>query len=235
MAKAQIAYTRGPHKPLIVDGVAYLTPPLFAELDRLSRIEAGKPIGVFRYKDDPRFFAKVSFMAGSVRKFPGGGITDMCIIDLAESIPLGKFYDTVPPELDWSAIHEEDVYDFAVLHEIAHTLHGDTRVYFDVQFSNSWIAKDPNALASLQNYFEMRADRLAWSTLYPDKTLPVHEGRPGIVKELEGFYRHNKALLDAWKKRPKPKPISTAPGEMVPIQHEKGIPWSNVVRTAFAA
>ncbi len=223
------------HKPLIYDGVAHLTPALFAELDCQARTVAGVPICVYAHHEDPKNFAASSGWAQSVRETPSGGYLEMTLIEVANQVDMEAFKTCWRPEMDWASVKPEHVYAFIVLHEVAHHLHLDTVLMWSNEYLDMLTGRPQDAL-TVRRFIEMRADRAAWSALYPGQPIPVVPERRELVGELERFYARHQPIFEGWQKREPREPITTEPGYMVPHRHAReGIPWSEVVTTARMA
>lgn len=232
--------------PLARDGVAYLTPALFRELDILTRTLAGKPLCVFE-AGERQEFAHCSWWAigqYDTRQDPPRIMRERACLHIANRIDLARVRTCLRPEMDWSALHEGSVYSFMVLHEIAHSLHGDPGFLLNVQLrpdyheyrterQGSFSVSVPRVSARYRGFgaaLEMRADREAWAALYPDRPLPVASDLDMTPAELEQILARVEVEQKAERKRWKPRllePLDTDPRLYVPSPHVKnGIPWA---------
>jgi hypothetical protein len=111
-----------------------LTPALFRELDVLARTFAGKPIRVERAEEMEGLFGYVNPMATGLRIRLGERLcTEMSVITPPNKIELDAFTaNKASAVLDWSAIPAEDAYRFVAWHEIAHVIHVDQMLYFEM-------------------------------------------------------------------------------------------------------
>lgn len=146
-----------------------LTPALFAELDAIARTEAGSALEVVQAEDMPDAIARVSPLVGSgyidARVMDGVCMMDLSIIQIANRIEVDEVSRWNRPELDYSIIQPQDFYHFALWHEIGHRLDN----------LRAWDSHG-GSLDHLQLLIwlnEIRADRLAWHKLYPDRPVPM--------------------------------------------------------------
>ena len=88
-------------------------------------------------------------------------------ITLADTIDVAEFRrcGRARPELNWSALSDEEIYPFVVWHEIGHRR--DNFNMLDAAFF------DPASLAPLRYINEILADRFAWSRIRPGEPLPL--------------------------------------------------------------
>ena len=111
----------------------YLTPALFRELDTLARTFAGKPIVVEPAEGMKGYFGYVNPMCSSVRIRLGERLCkDMVLITITNKIDLDAFAGNKVGVLDWTAIPAEDAFRFVAWHEIAHVIHLDQLLYFNI-------------------------------------------------------------------------------------------------------
>lgn len=204
-----------------------LTPALFREIDALARTFAGKPIVVERAEEMKGYFGYVNPMCSSVRIRLGERICkDMVVITLTNRIDLDAFAaNKSGGVLDWSAIPAEDAFRFLAWHEIAHVIHIDQMLYFEMD-----IAGTPLGIKrSVWRLAEVRADRHAWGVLYPGKEMPLLPGAEEHLDEIEETSRRHAAILAKGTRKKPVEPLSTDPRDFVPLAHENGVPWASDV------
>jgi len=206
---------------------AYLTPALFRELDVLARTFAGKPILVERAEEMEGLFGYVNPMVAGVRLRLGGRLCkEMSVVTLTNKIDLDAFsVDKASGVLDWSAIPVEDAYRFVAWHEIAHVIHVDQMLYFEMAIDGTPL----EVKRRVYRLAESRADRHAWNVLYPGKEIPLLPGGAEHLAEIEETARRHKAIFDKVKRKKPVEPLSTDPRDYVPLAHEKGVPWADEV------
>jgi hypothetical protein len=87
---------------------------------------------------------------------------------------------------------------------------------------------DPNLCKFL---VEMRADRFAWQTMFPGKNLPGKAPAPGnpAPEQINAFSEKNQQVFDQYAQAARLRPLTSAFGEMVPVEHvdPPGIPWAD--------
>lgn len=208
---------------------AYLTPALFRELDTLARTFAGKPIVVERAEEMKGYFGYVNPMAAGVRIRLGERLCkEMVVITLANKIDLDAFAVNKAGVMDWTAIPAEDAYRFVAWHEIAHVIHLDQLLYFEMAMAG--IPMDIKL--RVWRLAETRADRHAWDVLYPGKAMPLLPGAEEYLAEIKETAKRHKAILSKAKRKKPVEPLSTDPRDFVPLGHEAGIAWADEVGAA---
>jgi hypothetical protein len=99
-------------------------------------------------------------------------LQEKIVIQLATSVDAGRLRAVQRPEIDWSQLHDDEIYPFIVQHEIGHKV--DNHFVFDL-----WNVKDPEThdkcrrVVSFVN--EILADRYAWSQIRPGEPVPLCE------------------------------------------------------------
>jgi len=202
----------------------YLTPPLFRELDALARTFAGKPIRVERAEGMKGYFGYVSPMASGLRIRLGERLCkEMSLLTLANKIALDVFAVNKTGVLDLAAIPAEDAYRYVVWHEIAHVIHLDALMYFNMSMDVTPV----DIKRRVFRLAEHRADRYAWDVLYPGKEMPLLPGAEAHLAEIEETAVTCRAILEKEKRRKPIEPLTTDPCQYAPVCHaEKGIPWA---------
>ena len=200
-----------------------ITPEMFRELDILTRTEVGCPLSIFDHQENDEF-GFVSFQPEGVYRHLAireahGCCCEKVIIHVANQIDIDEFYCTRRPEMNYGRIPEWSIYRFIVLHEIGHRLFDIPELLLSFPLSD----RDKVRLFLIAN--EVRADRYAWKNLFPWESFPLKSDDPELLKRVKSFRR---SYRDCFLKKPRDLiPISTDPGEMVPIAHvENGIPWA---------
>lgn len=213
--------------------IVYLTPELFHELDLLSRVTVGIPVSVQQHESN-NSFAWVSPSCIELYDMTKGKpvvMSESGCIFLANQIDIERFRACMRPEMDWSVLEGADIYQFLVLHEIAHVRRQDPIFYLKAQMSDDfWIpGKSSRRRTVAPKYRELvtaleaDADRAAWKALYPGKSMPKRLNATISPEALEEAIE--KFSKDREKYHLVSRPISANPELYVPYNHINGIPW----------
>lgn len=91
---------------------------------------------------------------------------------LATSIDMGVFRSASRPEIDWSQLHDHEIYPFVLQHEIGHRLdnHNPFAIWGCPDLA---LRQQLETAAQLAN--EVLADRFAWEQIRPGEALPLSE------------------------------------------------------------
>ena len=156
-------------------------------------------------------------------------------IKLANQINLQKVGACKRPEMDWTVLNTENVYQFVIQHEIAHVRRGDPMFYFEAQIrADFWTCGAPNGRGrsvapkykGIAAALEADADRAAWTALWPGKTMPKRPDMAMPPELLDDILERFKDDREKYQ-RCSIKSISTDPRLYVPYNHVKeGIPWA---------
>jgi hypothetical protein len=104
----------------------YLTPALFRRLDLIARRDVGRPIEVESEEAMEGCIGRLNVMCGDVCADTRTICTaqpnwiEMGVISLAPRIPVAKMYGSRRPEIDWSKVPTNRLFEFVVQHEIGH-------------------------------------------------------------------------------------------------------------------
>lgn len=95
-------------------------------------------------------------------------------IGLAASIDIARFYAAgkARPELDWTALHPDEVYPFLLHHELGHRL-DNFDAWEVVLIEDDGVRTTCKRVAGYVN--EVLADRFAWSQVRPGEPVPLTE------------------------------------------------------------
>lgn len=214
--------------------LVHLTPATLRRVDTLAKRLAGCAIQVLLADEIDGNWGVFSWMAdtvclntrGLVRDGGPHNFRETAWIGLAPSVDYARFRECSRPELDWSHVPRERVYDFIVLHEIGHCV--DNFEPFDLAKKQAALPDGDRRLwgrhFTLVN--EVLADRFAWCALFPGTPLPIDPRRTlapiGISTWLATFGGTLRRGMGAGR-----KPMPTAAHLCVPTQHLKhGIPWA---------
>lgn len=202
----------------------YLTPPLFREIDALSRTFAGKPIIVERAEDMNGCYGIASVWARGLFIHLGEPIcTERSCITIANKVDLDTLGKNSARVLDWTAIPVGDFYRFLTWHEIAHVIHMDALTYFNMDMD----VMPTDIKRRVYRLAEHRADRHAWDVLYPGMKMPLLPGADEHLAEIEETAVICRAILEKEKRLRPIEPLTTDPCQYVPVCHAKnGIPWA---------
>lgn len=134
------------------------------------------------------------------------GIEERVVIQLATTVNTEQLRAAQRPEIDWSQLHDEEIYKFIVAHEIGHFL--DNHCVFDV-----WSIKDQDIQATcykaIKAVNEVLADRYAWSQIRPGEAVPLCENG----KRLEQSIAESMFLLNKYAPRTRRAPRSLPSGQ----------------------
>jgi hypothetical protein len=100
---------------------------------------------------------------------------DECMqIGLAASIDLAQLFEAgkARPELDWSALHPDEVFPFVFHHELGHRL-DNFDAWEVVMIKDDGIRRTCHRVAGYVN--EVLADRFAWAHVRPGEPVPLTE------------------------------------------------------------
>lgn len=196
----------------------FLTPSIFAEVDRLARTEAGAVVEVIDYRQVPGLIGRVArgFCGGvyiDAKNTTGDGcMTEVPVIQLVNAINLDEIANWPRPELAYSALEPGDRFRFTVLHEICHCL-----TMLDLL---EFATMDAATRVRFTQVDEARADRFAWQRLYPGRPIVKNPRRTisgSALSRLERKFPEHKMC------RPQ---LPTARGSFVPTSHvRKGVPY----------
>jgi hypothetical protein len=241
----------------MIDSRVYLSYDNFRRLDIVTRIETGRPLVVYDQETYEILFPECWPLRGVVGAFDGLVFnipsTDGYISKSMTNIPaVVNIIDpqegevTGPHWLDREQIPKELLFDFTVHHEIAHIKHGDNGLL------RYWSEKglytvDQLRVACMLNkadtfekageaihykgLIEYRADRYAWSKLFPGKDMPgkytpeyPKDRIDKAIKQIQNLCCVHDADLERFKLQ-KVEPISLHPEEFIPDIHQQlGVP-----------
>ena len=211
----------------------YLTPETFSRLDSMCRAKVGRLINVLPPEKMEGNFAASSCWAVGICVNPGDPpreryYKDGAVIDLANQIEVARFGSTPRPEMDWSAIPPNAIFDFLTWHEIGHLVMGHLSVVGLCDNSAPWNCQDPRERFLARAEMERRADRYAWGVLFPGTSLPVRKNPEFNLKELDKFARKYKRFFEQPERSF--DPLTSVPGSMVLEGHlKRGIAWAEPV------
>lgn len=197
----------------------YLQPTHFDELDAMARSLSGSVLVVKEGLVDciARIGAMVegAYIDATIRDAPGC-IAEVSAIHVANRIHMAEIAEWRRPRLHYGAIPSEDIFKFAVLHEVGHIL-GD----FD-RWATLALTKQEQWRVHILN--EANADAFAWKKLYGRKPMPENPHGVVPIRRLQDWRRAALRCLGkpAWK----PTPLPIGPGVLIPCEHaRRGIPF----------
>lgn len=173
-----------------------LTRKAYREFHHLVKREAGACLQVSSYEKLGKSWGVYDIWALSacrnalapadVRSFD-----EVAMISLADRINLRVFRACARPELDWSAIPDERVYEFIVWHEIGHRRDNFDMLDFMVHPTYS----EPHARkywhGAMRRANEVLADRFAWEKCFPGQPMAISEKRsPEYLQVLNDDIEH---------------------------------------------
>ena len=205
-----------------------LTEGLFTRLDHLARREGGCPVRVRTQRQMPgdQLWAQVVENAWLYRQSERPEKVRHTVIDLVNQFDLDMFQASIRPELDYGAVPEGRAYEFLLWHEIGHLRQGIPGTFLIW----GWLLHkvDPNLSKFL---VEMRADHFAWQAMFPGNSMPIQKSAPGnpTPAQINVFYEKNQQVFDQYAQAARLRPLTSALGEMVPVEHvdPPGIPWAD--------
>lgn len=116
-------------------------------------------------------------------------LQEQIVIQLATSVNAARLRSIQRPEIDWSQLHDDEIYPFIVQHEIGHKL--DNHFVFDL-----WGIKDQELHDKCHRVIafvnEILADRFAWNQIRPGEPVPLCENGKRIQEKAAAAM----ALLD---------------------------------------
>jgi len=238
---AQVAI---PRNQIDRGGNAILTPELFLALDRMARVRVGRSIQVkshekMRGEHDGRQdwgrAREYVLHCLDVRLLRGDSNArvweESSGIALVPSIPLARLYEVRRPELDWTAVPSERMFEFVALHEIGHYAQNyESWWAFERTLKAKGMERSEIDAIPLRMVNEVLADRYAWSQLFPGSELPTHAERT-VPEDRVAYWLDRVAALTPMMKIA--EPMNADPLTFVPENHFKGrIPWAaGVTRT----
>lgn len=226
-----------------------LTPDTFHRLDQITRSMAGRPLCVFDYREVEQRFAYVSaWMMGvydCTDQDEGPRLQgEKGVIHLANAVDIDEVRAMDRPEIDLGFLDKSNVWDYLVLHEVAHVINRDAMFQIDLQFrtdfrvwkkkliqveGKSFLVDKPSVSPEYHGVFtalEMEADRMAWGMLCPGKLMPVHGRRDYLIEDLEAILQRFEVDRLKEGKGKAIIPLDTNPLRFVPSPHvTEGIPW----------
>lgn len=128
------------------------------------------------------------------------------VIHLAVSVNAGQMRSVQRPEIDWSQLHDDEIYQFILQHEIGHKL--DNHFVFDL-----WGVKDKEVHDKCHRVIafvnEILADRFAWNQIRPGEPVPLCENGKRVQEQAAEAM----ALLDLHIPRTRRAPRSLPGGQ----------------------
>lgn len=114
---------------------------------------------------------------------------EQIVIQLAASVDAARLRSVQRPEIDWSQLHDDEIYQFITWHEIGHKL--DNHFIFDLWgITDKKLHDKCHGVIAFVN--EILADRFAWNQIRPGEPVPLCEnGKRMQEKAAEAM-----ALLD---------------------------------------
>ncbi len=133
-------------------------------------------------------------------------LQERIVIQLAASVDTGQLRAVQRPEIDWSQLHDDEIFPFIVQHEIGHRI--DNHFGFDL-----WNIKDPEIHDKCHRVLafvnEILADRYAWSQIRPGEPVPLCENGKRVQEEAAKAM----AILDIHIPRTRRAPRSLPSGQ----------------------
>ncbi|WP_367852630.1 hypothetical protein [Rhodanobacter lycopersici] len=220
-----------PHNPVSGSGVALLTPEVFLALDMRARAICGMPIAVRTQQEMGRDWGRVNMMAQDViidlaklrdRRAGQRCYDEIGLIEVSPRVPVAQMHAVHRPELDWSKVPADRMFEFIVMHEVGHTQNNFEPV--ERAFSKSFPHNDREWGLAYLAVAEAIADRYAWSALFPGEPLPADPQRV-----VSGDYLNEwmERLPEHLRRTTRSRSREQDPGKWVPTKHvSKGIPWA---------
>jgi hypothetical protein len=136
--------------------------------------------------------------------------TECSSIQLSMSIQTDVMRNVSRPEIDWSALDDDEIYPFIVAHEIGHRV--DNFCYWDTgRIDDERIrTRCESAIRSIN---EVLADRYAWNQIRPGDPVPLCEYGKSIQEEVTA----DLALMDAYIPRVRRQPRSLPSGRYLHV------------------
>lgn len=213
-----------------------LTPKIYRKLDLIARKE-GYVLQVTTQEelDEDRCWARTGgFAQGVYRDLTGttvgSGLFETTLIEIAPSIPLQNFSSARRPELDYSHVPKDKIWEFVLQHEIGH-LKG---MYCPIDLHSACAPEQRKEWArGMWAVNESLADRYAWNALFSDAAPPISDNRMFTAEYIETWQRviPQKIKFRSLKR----EALATEPYRNVPYRHvKKGIPFENTAHRKSA-
>jgi len=103
------------------------------------------------------------------------------VIELAASVDAGQLRSVQRPELDWSQLEDEEIYQFIVQHELGHYI--DNHFGFDI-FGIADMELRDKCQRVIRWVNEVLADRHAWNQIRPGEPVPLCENGKRVQDEV---------------------------------------------------
>lgn len=133
-------------------------------------------------------------------------LQEKIVIHLATSVDAGRLRAVQRPEIDWSQLHDDEIFAFIVAHEVGHKL--DNFFCLDL-----WSIKDKEVHdrchRSIAFVNELLADRFAWNQIRPGEPVPLCENGKRMQEEAAAAM----AMLDRHIPRTRRAPRSLPGGQ----------------------
>lgn len=133
-------------------------------------------------------------------------LQEKIVLQLATSVDAGRLRAVQRPEIDWSQLHDDEIYPFITHHEIGHLV--NNHCGFSLWDIKEQEVRDEchRALAFVN---EILADRYAWSQVRPGEPVPLCQNG----KRLEEKAAELMALLDLHIPRTRRAPRALPSGQ----------------------
>lgn len=226
-----------PRNPISDSGVALLTPEVFLALDMRARAICGMPVAVRAQQEMGRNWGCIDMMAQDVI-IDLAGLRDRAaqyhydeigLIEISPQVPVAQMHAVHRPELDWSKVPADRMFEFVVMHEVGHTQNNfepSARLC-----SKSFPSNDKEWCRAYWMVAEAIADRYAWNALFPEDPLPIDPQRLVSSDYLNEWAAR---LPEHMKRTTRSESREQDPGKWVPAKHvRKGIPWAPEVARAL--
>lgn len=227
-----------PRNPISDSGVALLTPEVFLALDMRARAICGMSVAVRAQQEMGHNWGRIDMMAQEVI-IDLGGLRDrraaqyhydeIGLIEISPQVPVAKMHAVHRPELDWSKVPADRMFEFIVMHEVGHTQNNFEPG--ERAFSRSFPAADKEWCRAYWMVAEAIADRYAWNALFPEVPLPVDPERLVSSDYLNEWMAR---LPEHLRRTTRSGSREQDPSKWVPTAHvRKGIPWAPEVARAL--
>ncbi|MEB0091797.1 hypothetical protein RHM65_04540 [Pseudomonas sp. CCI4.2] len=107
--------------------------------------------------------------------------TECANIQLSTSVQTGLMRNESRPEIDWSALEDDEIYPFIVAHEVGHRM--DNFCYWDTSRIDDEQIRT-RCESTIRSINEVLADRYAWSQIRPGEPVPLCEYGKSIQDEV---------------------------------------------------
>ena len=136
--------------------------------------------------------------------------TECANIQLSTSVRTSVMRNESRPEIDWSALEDDEIYPFIVAHEMGHCI--DNFCYWDTGRIDDEQVRS-RCESTIRSINEVLADRYAWNQIRPGEPVPLCEYGKTIQDEVAA----DLALMDKHMPRVRREPRTLPSGRYLHV------------------